>query len=31
MVSGEVYTWKTKIWDKSGKGEINSEMNIKVK
>lgn len=31
MLAGESYTWKTKIWDKNGKGEINSEVVITVK
>jgi hypothetical protein len=31
MVVGETYLWKTRIWDKNGKGEITSEMKITVK
>lgn len=31
MKIGETYTWKVRFWDKNGKGEINSEMKLKVK
>jgi len=31
MVAGESYIWKSKIWDKKGKGEINSEVEIKIR
>jgi hypothetical protein len=31
MIAGESYTWKSRIWDKKGKGEINSEIEITVK
>jgi len=31
MEAGEKYMWKTRVWDKKGKGEINTEMEISVK
>jgi len=31
MLAGESYIWKTRIWDKNGKGEINTEVKISVK
>lgn len=31
MKKGESYIWKNRIWDKNGKGEITSEIGIKVK
>jgi len=30
MLTGEDYIWKTRIWDKNGKGEITSETVITV-
>ena len=31
MVEGKDYIWKTRIWDKNGKGEITSEVGVTVK
>ncbi len=31
LVSGSKYTWKSKIWDKNGKGVINAETEFTVK
>ena len=30
MLEGKDYIWKTRIWDKNGKGEITSEVGISV-
>ena len=30
LKKGEIYTWKSKVWDKAGKGEITSEVKIEV-
>ena len=30
MISGETYTWTSKIWDLRGEGEINTEVELKV-
>ncbi|MBN2160751.1 MAG: hypothetical protein JW807_15290 [Spirochaetes bacterium] len=31
MAKGKSYTWKVRVWDKKGSGEIVSEMKIKIK
>lgn len=31
MQINETYVWKIRFWDKEGKGEIKSELNLKVK
>ena len=31
FVAGKKYTWKSKIWDKNGKGEITSEVEFTLK
>lgn len=31
MKRGETYTWKSRIWDKKGAGEINTELTFKIK
>lgn len=31
LVSGVKYTWKSRIWDKNGKGEINAEVEFTIK
>jgi hypothetical protein len=31
LVSGVKYTWKSRVWDKNGKGEINAEVEFTVK
>ncbi len=31
MENGQKYTWKTRVWDKKGKGEITTEMEITLK
>jgi len=31
LVAGPKYNWKSKVWDKNGKGEINSEVEFTVK
>lgn len=31
MIKGGTYKWCTKIWDKKGNGEINTELLIKMK
>lgn len=31
MISGVKYTWKSKVWDKNGKGEINAEVEFTIK
>ncbi len=30
MAVGKTYLWKTRIWDKNGKGEITSEVKVRV-
>lgn len=31
MKKGETYIWKSRIWDKKGKGEINTELQFKIR
>lgn len=31
MVSDVKYTWKSKVWDKNGKGTIDAEVEFKIK
>lgn len=31
MIAGESYDWKVKFWDKKSPGEINAELQVKVK
>lgn len=31
LKKGNSYTWKSRIWDKKGTGEINTELKFKVK
>jgi len=31
MEGGKTYVWKTRIWDKNGKGQITTDVKIKIK